>query len=138
MKNLKIGFALIAAIVAMSFTFASRSGVIKGKFANYTPTATCFRTINFSIVQGINSVSIPVLGQGAISYITVPSAFGCGKNANTVQLNSTSPVVKLSDLSNVTASNAETLCDETVNAVCCFHVNTTTKTVTDVCTGIPQ
>lgn len=138
MRRLSLNFMPFLALIAMSFTLVSISWGAKRKFTNYTPSATCYRTINFTTVQGINSVTIPVLGQGPVSFTTAPSTFGCSKSCNTVQLNGTSPVVISCNLTNVVGTNSTTSCNETINAICCFHVSASSKAVTDVCTGIPQ
>lgn len=139
MKHLSLGIISCVALLTLSFTLIRRSEVSNKFNCTYTPTATCYRTITFSIIQGINSITIPKLTTAQpVSFTTIPTAFGCGKLANTVEINGTAPIVLLSSLTDVIGSNPTTLCDCTINAVCCFHVNATTKVVTDVCTGIPQ
>ena len=121
MKNLKIGFALIAAVIAMSFTFVSRSGVSKA--LHYTPETNCYTSF---IKLGVTHVNT------SFSFISTPSQ-GCGVvTSNVTDGTHTLPFYSpVSSLGTVYTGK----CDETNTAVCCFHINPTTLAILDVCTG---
>lgn len=131
MKQTKNGFILILALIAISFTFISRSEALKT--IHYKPESDCYG--NF-FKNGINYKI------GDFSYTTNPTAAGCGVPTNTVkQINNTKPFfgdLLSNPLINPVSSVGTVYmakCDETLSVVCCIHINPTNLQILDVCSG---
>jgi hypothetical protein len=132
MKKIKIGFALIAAFIAMSFTFVSRSGA--SKTLHYTPEINCYKDFTIFPTNFVPGDFAFFLGS--------PTSAGCGFSpCNVKQFNGSKPLFgdllcsssfnPVTDLGTIYAGK----CDETLNAICCFHINPTTLQILDICSG---
>jgi hypothetical protein len=137
MKNLKIGLALIAAVIAMSFTVVSRSGV--SKVVHYTPESNCYATfvVGTTTYNGATTSS-----NGDFTYTTNPTSAGCSVATSNVKQSNSSKPLSGDFLNNAAINPVASIpaaytgkCDETLTVVCCFHINPNTFQILDVCSG---
>lgn len=130
MKKLRISVALIAAVLTMSFTIASRTGSLDNLIDPYQPDGECWESFKFT--QGGSTIYSGV----DVDIIAPPSNPGLISAGNAVLDLALGTDPLLSTLTGVVPQGRlVTLCSENVNIVCCFKISG--GTITGVYTGAP-